>query len=526
MNLIKSLKILILVLPGLLTAQDFSRPFSNSGVHSYYKIKQLRDSSIVSIVPVNYLSKKTNQYDSVELLFIRQNKKGDVLYYAKIISPDTNYHFDVLDFEIIEDKIYLSGYIVYPNIGDDIFGLIIRLNSCFEVELYNVYKYKDWTANQFNSITKLNDNQFIVQCQQLIKSDSVFTTILCFDNDLNLMWNSTFHGEYGDIALTGENVHIWGDGYYPRQSDPNIVERKLNYVILNKVGKIKYQLIENKNIDFIYSAGSRIISSINNKFIIACVALKPPLVYFNGLRKMDANGNLLKSVTLNSPNEKEVATSIFRINDNRFIVVAAVNIDFDYQNSNLYLIDSNLNVVRKKRILSNFNYVALSTGISYSDGALLAGHFIEKLDDLQKAILYRVDTFLNVTKLPSVSGFSDSLCLNPNSAQFMYFPKPDTLWLETLNLRKNLYQQVSVAEISVNSINIYPNPSSGKFTISLQNPQIIKLIVYDVLGNVIFQNDYEYTDTIDIALNEPYSGLLFIRLQSDVGVITKTVLMQ
>ena len=524
--MVKSIRVFILFLtlfPSPIWAQDFSVPFNKEGLHDYHRVKILRDSSYVSIIPVNLRSKKTNQYDSFVALIIRQNKRGEVMYYSNVIYNDSSYTYSFLDLEVVQNKIFLCGYKDFGNTGD-ILGIVLKLNECFEVEKYILFKNINWTSHTLNSIKKINDNFLILQGYRMMQSDTIYTTALFIDSNLQIIHHASFLGDNGDVAITEKQIHLWGDAYYPRPSDPNVSDRKLNHVIFNFKGQIIYQNIENKGIENEYSAGSRIISSNDKSFLISCVGLKPPSIYFNGLRKMDVNGNVIKTVTLSETKEEEVATAICQVNNNRFIVVSIVGIDFDYRNCNLYLIDSNLNVIRKKRILPNYNYVDFLNCIGYNDGVLLYGQFLEKLDDNPKAILYKVDTFFNVTQLPNMSGYIDSLCLNSSSGQQMFFPSPDTVWVESLNLRKNLYNQTGLNDILIENLNIYPNPSSGNFKVSMKIPLSGKYSIYEVTGKIIKQGEFVDLDELNIKLDQPMAGVYYLKIYTEMGNFNKIIL--
>ncbi len=525
MKLFKTFLLFLIFYPATLWSQDFSVPFNKSGLHNYHRVKMLSDSSLISIIPVNLLSKKTNQYDSFVQLIVRQNKRGEVLYYSSLTQNDLSNNYIFLDMDVIKDEIFICGYQYYGK-GDtgDILGVIIRFNKCLEVEKFVLFKNRNWTSNYFSSIKFIGDSSLLVQCSSMIQSDSLYATALLIDTKLRIINNASFIGDDADIEITNKNIHLWGDAYYPRPSNPNVSDRKLNHVILDFKGNIIYQNIENKDNEGKYGAGSRIISSRNSDFLIACIGLKPPAIYFNGLRKMDIYGKLLQTVILNESKDEEVATAICQVNNDRFIIISITAIDFDYRNCTLYLIDSNLNVIRKKRILSNYNYVDFLNCIGYDDGALLYGQFIEKLDDNPRAILYKVDTFFNVVRLPNVIGYNDSLCLNPISGQEMLFPDPDTVWVESLNLRKNLYVQTGINNFFIGNLDIFPNPNSGQFTASFNTPLSGNYYIYDNTGKIVLENEFKDLEELKFNLDYHKNGLYYLIIQTDTQVFTKTII--
>jgi hypothetical protein len=72
------------------------------------------------------------------------------------------------------------------------------------------------------------------------------------------------------------------------------------------------------------------------------------------------------------------------------------------------------------------------------------------------------------------------------------------------------------------SLNIYPNPTNGQFTI--RDPQNIleKVEVFDIYGKLIEQVAiYDYQTTLDLSSHA--SGVYFVRTFTKYGVVTKRV---
>ncbi len=72
------------------------------------------------------------------------------------------------------------------------------------------------------------------------------------------------------------------------------------------------------------------------------------------------------------------------------------------------------------------------------------------------------------------------------------------------------------------AINVYPNPTSGQFTISNEQCTIYNVEVYDVYGKLINTTKVEDTQvTLDI--NTCADGVYFARILTDKGVVTKRI---
>ncbi|MBT8377092.1 MAG: T9SS type A sorting domain-containing protein, partial [Bacteroidia bacterium] len=81
-----------------------------------------------------------------------------------------------------------------------------------------------------------------------------------------------------------------------------------------------------------------------------------------------------------------------------------------------------------------------------------------------------------------------------------------------------------------NALSIYPNPSSGTFTVSISkfiSNSPIEVEVYDLRGRIIFNNKYEintsFNQTIDL---EAQSGLYLVKLTQDNLVATKKLIIE
>jgi hypothetical protein len=76
--------------------------------------------------------------------------------------------------------------------------------------------------------------------------------------------------------------------------------------------------------------------------------------------------------------------------------------------------------------------------------------------------------------------------------------------------------------LTLNIINIYPNPSNGKLTIN-SNQDIAQISVYDITGKAVHNQEYtNKQNQTEIDLSALNNGIYFIAVQSANGEITKT----
>lgn len=89
---------------------------------------------------------------------------------------------------------------------------------------------------------------------------------------------------------------------------------------------------------------------------------------------------------------------------------------------------------------------------------------------------------------------------------------------------------VGVAETTAEMVYVYPNPSSGKFFIAINNRMSnLKIRMYDVKGRLIFSHQAKTTDAgfLFSTENNPFApGLYFIDVTSDETVFRKKLIVQ
>ncbi|MCL2041816.1 MAG: T9SS type A sorting domain-containing protein [Bacteroidales bacterium] len=82
----------------------------------------------------------------------------------------------------------------------------------------------------------------------------------------------------------------------------------------------------------------------------------------------------------------------------------------------------------------------------------------------------------------------------------------------------------AVEEIDAYSnIMVYPNPTEGKFTITHHELRITGIEIFDVLGRKVFEQKAESRKQKEIDISHLPTGVYFVRIQTDKGVVTKKV---
>jgi hypothetical protein len=76
---------------------------------------------------------------------------------------------------------------------------------------------------------------------------------------------------------------------------------------------------------------------------------------------------------------------------------------------------------------------------------------------------------------------------------------------------------------------LYPNPSKGSFTIEFKElASNFSVEVFDITGKTIFENNYDQASNLIqvINLDKPASGVYFINVKSDNGIVTKKLIIE
>ncbi|MES2133401.1 MAG: T9SS type A sorting domain-containing protein [Bacteroidota bacterium] len=99
--------------------------------------------------------------------------------------------------------------------------------------------------------------------------------------------------------------------------------------------------------------------------------------------------------------------------------------------------------------------------------------------------------------------------------------------VKTCTVRKG---QVEIEEVEnplteINSINIYPNPTTSKFSIEFNAASVQSVIVYDAIGKVIIEKNVDANSTsLTIDLSDVKSGIYFAKMNSGGNMIMKKII--
>ena len=86
----------------------------------------------------------------------------------------------------------------------------------------------------------------------------------------------------------------------------------------------------------------------------------------------------------------------------------------------------------------------------------------------------------------------------------------------------NTCSAIGIEDVSVQNINIYPNPTTDKITISLEEYKNVKITIRNSIGQIIYSED-NFSNNIDLELPKSI-GLYFLVIEIDKEIINKIII--
>lgn len=83
----------------------------------------------------------------------------------------------------------------------------------------------------------------------------------------------------------------------------------------------------------------------------------------------------------------------------------------------------------------------------------------------------------------------------------------------------------AINQVELSSIDIYPNPINGYFTIRLKDVKNTKIEIYNISGQLILQKSL-IQNTIKIDLTDYSKGIYFVKVETDKKAIVRKIVYQ
>jgi hypothetical protein len=89
---------------------------------------------------------------------------------------------------------------------------------------------------------------------------------------------------------------------------------------------------------------------------------------------------------------------------------------------------------------------------------------------------------------------------------------------------QDIWATAGVNDISVNDFSVFPNPTSERLWIESTSQSINTVSLYDGQGRQVFATDYTASKGIDLSAFT--TGMYFLKIENEVGVVTKKVVVK
>ena len=120
----------------------------------------------------------------------------------------------------------------------------------------------------------------------------------------------------------------------------------------------------------------------------------------------------------------------------------------------------------------------------------------------------------------------DQTVAQPGDASMIYIPG-DQIYTngEALGIRLIMGENLlNVAENTLEGVSVYPNPSTGEFTISNDNNVEATIVVYDLVGKVVYTA--ETSTSASVNLSSAGAGTYVVKVSSAAGNYTEKVVIK
>jgi hypothetical protein len=469
----------------------------------------------------------TNNYD---INLIKINSIGDTLW-------TRTYGGVGIDIGCAVRQTSDNGYIIsgYTNsFGTDSSGVYLIKTNNLGTEIWSKTFHKTQYGNWGLSILQTNEGGYLIGGVSYNPSFSHPNSRNCYliktDNNGNLLWDRVI-GDYavckcvnktndGGFVITGfiaysENPIVWEAFLFKTDSNGNILWRKTFRSIDDTEGEFVQQTSDS---GFIMTGITQNFGAGGNDVLLV---------------KTNSIGDTLWTKTYGGIGN-EVGYSILQTSDGSYIITGVTS-SFGSGDYGMYLIktDSNGDTLWTKTYGGTGRDVGFSA-IQCTDGGYIINGYTNSFgDNHYRYYLIKTDSSGNSGCNESSTGTivnSTSLSLGNDVSPISFGTTVfSTVTIVGSGITENtICTTASLKEISkINSFGIFPNPSSGIFRIITSN-NIEKSVVevYNTLGEIIFKDNFDNKEEIEINLANYTNGIYFLQLINERKRLTSKIILQ
>jgi len=164
--------------------------------------------------------------------------------------------------------------------------------------------------------------------------------------------------------------------------------------------------------------------------------------------------------------------------------------------------------------------------------------YVELVFDLNNQPSLAAGSYYAAVELISNSGSNNISILNdervaqPNSASMIFLPTPDANGNQVFTngnasaIRMIVQDPATIGlnENTLAGVSVYPNPSEGVVTVSNVNNTENTIVVYDMVGNVVYTTSANSSTTIDLSSNG--TGVYMVKVSNENGSIVERVVIK
>jgi len=434
-----------------------------------------------------------------KISLIKSNINGTVLWEKTILNQENN----LTPRSICE--LNASDLIVTGSAGES--GMIIKLNTCGEVEWCIRFENPEYNMISFNDAVILENGDILVLAflQRVDNNITKQNYLFCFDSSGNYLWKKAYASKdnyplFGDRQLWNlfqfSNYYLMsGEAYYPYPSDPSRVFLRPFFVRVDSMFDEVFVLpygVEDSIVGSAFDIKDSGDNSINTG--VGGRTLPNTGVKNSFIMMFDKEGHETSSWTISNEDigpsvERNVAELIINASDSTEILAEFI-IDGNIGSfEGELVVDSNYSV---KEYLKHENTNPPATNIiNTSTNEFLFATSVKELPYVgdYDILLYRLNADLSQTAINTNTYTYDSLCDNLPIVS-------DTIYLNNCSIVTSIDDVPLPSEyysyIKTIPINIYPNPASSGITFEFGNTEHHKdivLKVFDINGQLIFAQE-------------------------------------